>query len=416
MFLAVSLLDNRSLSIILMIELFLCNKYLSFYHGSGQIFCFCWLCLFSLVGASASDSPSSFLFLSSLFFWMSFFFFGLYVFLFLCVCVCVSVCVVVFLFPSSCFFSFSCVSFSSWPMLFLFGLALFPASLHVSRLIVLVVVVFLLIAPLSHLVLFLLPRPPRALERKTMEETYFILFAFRGSLRICPFTESLFLFFFRWFLSSTEHVFVSCSWPMFWWSDGFFVASYFSLFCVWVFGAQPSFGPTCLLCLHCLDLLSSFLEFFFFWCFFCLSGVFFVGFWFVSFQCSSSSWDSLSLIVLSWCCFSTSCLGCSFVCVCVFLGCLLRGTIPESRMGMANREGSIYFSGFLIIGVFGWKQPLSPRATLFSKLLSLKNAHLSGENGRPFSNFVAGNALKIGVPEFFCRNIRDPRLFTFLIF
>ena len=41
------------------------------------------------------------------------------------------------------------------------------------------------------------------------------------------------------------------------------------------------------------------------------------------------------------------------VCVGVFLGCLFRGTITESRMGMANREGSIYFSGFLIIGVFG---------------------------------------------------------------
>ena len=41
------------------------------------------------------------------------------------------------------------------------------------------------------------------------------------------------------------------------------------------------------------------------------------------------------------------------LCVGGFLGCLLRGTITESRMGMANREGSIYFSGFLIIGVFG---------------------------------------------------------------
>ena len=156
-------------------------------------------------------------------------------------------------------------------------------------------------------------------------------------------------------------------------------------------------------------------SFFFFWCFFCLSGVFCVGFWFVSFQCSSSSWDSLSLIVLSWCCFSTSCLGCSFVCV-FFLGLPFEGNITESRMGMANREGSIYFSGFLIIGVFGWKQPLSPRATLFSKLLSLKKTASKRWKRTPVFNFVAGNAIKIGVPENFWRNISDPRLFTFLIF
>ena len=41
------------------------------------------------------------------------------------------------------------------------------------------------------------------------------------------------------------------------------------------------------------------------------------------------------------------------LCVGGFLGCLLRGSITESRMDMANREGSIYFSGFLIIRVFG---------------------------------------------------------------
>ena len=40
-------------------------------------------------------------------------------------------------------------------------------------------------------------------------------------------------------------------------------------------------------------------------------------------------------------------------CVGGFLGWLLRGTITESRMDVSNREGSIYFSGFFIIGVFG---------------------------------------------------------------
>ena len=52
-------------------------------------------------------------------------------------------------------------------MLFLFGLPLFPASLHVSRFIVLVVVVFVLIVPLSRLVFFSSPQaPPRALEQE----------------------------------------------------------------------------------------------------------------------------------------------------------------------------------------------------------------------------------------------------------
>ena len=112
-FLAFSLLDNKSLSIILMIELFLCNKYLSFFFIMVLVnFSVFLLVVFVFfVGASASDSPSSFLFS---FFNLVFFFFlpvvfllfGLYVFLFL------------FFFPSSCFFSFSCVSFSSSPMLF----------------------------------------------------------------------------------------------------------------------------------------------------------------------------------------------------------------------------------------------------------------------------------------------------------
>ena len=113
-FLAVSLLDNRSLSIILMIELFLCNKYLSFFLSwFWSIFlCFCWLCLFFLVGASASDSPSSFLFLSS-FFCSSCCLSSFLGCMSSCSCVCVCVCVFVFCFSSSCFVSFSCVSFSS---------------------------------------------------------------------------------------------------------------------------------------------------------------------------------------------------------------------------------------------------------------------------------------------------------------
>ena len=115
-FLAFSLLDNKSLSIILMIELFLCNKYLSFFiMVLVNFLCSCWLCLFFFVGASASDSPSSFLFS---FFNLVFFFFLPVVFpSFWVVCDSMSSCSC-FFYPSSCFFSFSCVSFSSSPMLF----------------------------------------------------------------------------------------------------------------------------------------------------------------------------------------------------------------------------------------------------------------------------------------------------------
>ena len=63
-FLAFSLLDNKSFSIILMIELFLCNKYLSFFIIMVLVnFSVFLLVVFVfLVGASAFDSPSSFLF------------------------------------------------------------------------------------------------------------------------------------------------------------------------------------------------------------------------------------------------------------------------------------------------------------------------------------------------------------------
>ena len=59
-FLAFSLLDNRSMSIFLMIAFLLCNKYLSFSFGSVQF----WLLLVAFVffvGVSVSDYTSSFL-------------------------------------------------------------------------------------------------------------------------------------------------------------------------------------------------------------------------------------------------------------------------------------------------------------------------------------------------------------------
>ena len=112
-FLAFSLLDNRSLSIILMIELFLCNKYLSIFLLSWfwSIFlCSCWLCFsFLLV-------PLLLIRLHHFFFFLQFCPFVLLVVFLLFGVVCLLV--LVLFFPSSCFFSFSYVSFSSSPMLF----------------------------------------------------------------------------------------------------------------------------------------------------------------------------------------------------------------------------------------------------------------------------------------------------------
>ena len=158
-FLAFSLLDNKSLSIILMIELFLCNKYLSFfYHGSGQFFCVLVGCVCFFVGASASDSPSSFLFFNLFFFFCS----SCCLSSFWVVCLLVLVFFPLLLF----FFLFLCFLLFITYVILLF-LPLFPASLHVSRVIVLVVVVLVIIPPLSQLVFLLLPSPPRAFEQES---------------------------------------------------------------------------------------------------------------------------------------------------------------------------------------------------------------------------------------------------------
>ena len=119
-FLAFSLLDNKSLSIILMIELFLCNKYFSFFIMVLVNFSVFLLVVFVFfVGASASDSPSSFLFS---FFNLVFFFSSCCLSSFWVVCILV----LAFVFPSSCFFSFSYVPFSSSPMLFCYFFLSFP--------------------------------------------------------------------------------------------------------------------------------------------------------------------------------------------------------------------------------------------------------------------------------------------------
>ena len=103
---------------------------------------------------------------------------------------------------------------------------------------------------------------------------------------------------------------------------------------------------------------------------FCLWGVF-NGIWSVSFQFSLSSRDCLSLIALSWCWFFYF-MSWLLVCLWGFLGSFFTGTPPGGgRMGMANREESIYFSAFLIIGAFGWNGR-RPKARVFAKFFVSK--------------------------------------------
>ena len=162
------------------------------------------------------------------------------IFLLFCVaCLFVSVLCLILLLP----ISLSCVSFSDSPMFLCFLLSL----VFVSRLNVLALCFFLLVPPLSHFLCFLLPRPPCALEKENHgKNNYLILFAFRGSLRKCPFAQHNCLFF--------SLVDFFCPQSMFLLDIlGFFEGardSLLLLICcyivVLVFGEEPSLGPTCL--------------------------------------------------------------------------------------------------------------------------------------------------------------------------
>ena len=65
--------------------------------------------------------------------------------------------------------------------------------------------------------------------------------------------------------------------------------------------------------------------------------VFFYGLCFVYLECSSSSWDCLSLIALSCCCLFYFMFW-LLVSLCGFLGCLLTGTIPVGPLGVGNSQ------------------------------------------------------------------------------
>ena len=219
----------------------------------------------------------------------------------------------------SCFFPFLLFFFPSLVFPSLHHLcyfvisSFFPASLHVSRVIVFAVVVLVIIPPLSQLVFFLLPSPPpRAFEQvKQWTKEQIILFAYRGSLRKCPFTESLFLFsVVDFFHPQNMFLFHVLGLSFEGVRDSLLLHICFCF--VWYLAhnllSVQLVSCSCILWIRCLLCSSSsFFVFLLVWCF-CY------GFWFVSCQFLSSSWDCLSLIALSWCCFFYL-MSCLLVCV-----------------------------------------------------------------------------------------------------
>ena len=142
------------------------------------------------------------------------------------------------------------------------------------------------------------------------------------------------------------------------------------------------------------------------WCFFNVGSALFL---FNSLRRLGIVFPSLLCLHVASC---TSCLGCSCVCV-GFWAAFLR-ELSGGRLGMANREGSIYFAACLTIGVFGWKQALSPRVRVFANVFCFKNVHVRSEDRRPFS-ICRGKCYKNRGFRFLPQKC-DPPLFTFFIF
>ena len=133
---------------------------------------------------------------------------------------------------------------------------------------------------------------------------------------------------------------------------------------VLVFGEEPSFSPTCLLCQHFWDSFC-FVFLFFFWVLLLLSSFVEVYFLFCLF---SSFWVAVTsllsgragfLLFMSW----------LVVCASRFRCCHFVVNLVGGLVGRANREGSIYFLPFFIIGVFGRKRVLpSGKRVFFARL------------------------------------------------
>ena len=211
-----------------MIAYLLCNKYSSFFLVLFNFDCSCWLC-FLLVFLLLIILHHSFFFswiVSSCFvFLLSFFFIVLHVFLFL-----------FFVVSSSCLCSFCCVSFFDSPMFFLSYFLCPLFSLRISFDCFCFVFVFILVPPLPHLLCFFFPGPRVRLKRKSMQKTTIWFCLPLGDLAKISFAQNN--CFFWWvggFLLSTDHVFVRCSWNMFWGNKGLLVAFYFLFIVVSLF-------------------------------------------------------------------------------------------------------------------------------------------------------------------------------------
>ena len=151
-----------------------------------------------------------------------------------------------------------------------------------------------------------------------------------------------------------------------------------------------------------------FFVFLFVWCF-CY------GFWFVSCQFLSSSWDCLSLIALSWCCFFYFV---SWLLVCVWVGfwAAFWRELSGGSYGYGQPGGVNIFFGFSHSRGVWVKTAAALGEECFFKVAFFEKPASKRWKRTPVFNFVAGNAIKIGVPVIFCRNIKDPRLLTFLVF
>ena len=152
-----------------------------------------------------------------------------------------------------------------------------------------------------------------------------------------------------------------------------------------------SVRPTCLLCLHSLDSLS-FLFVLFLYCVCASACLVFYGFCFVSLECSSSSWDCLFFIALSWCCFFYFMSG-LLVCLWGFSGLPFYG---NPLGGGRTRRDHIFFGFSHNPGAFGWKQALSPRARVLCKCLLLQKRASSRSKNTSVFNAITGNARRMG--------------------
>ena len=183
-----------------------------------------------------------------------------------------------FFFPPLVFFSFSCVFLLFITYVILLFLPFFPASLHVSRVIVLAVVVLVIIPPLSQLVFLLLPSPPRAFEQENngLKNKSFCLPIGDPCENVLS-QNHCFFFFCGGSLSSTEHVFCFHVLELSFEGVRDSLLLHICFCCVWCLAhnllSVQLVSCACILWIRCLLCFELFL---FFLCF-CLCGVFVMG-------------------------------------------------------------------------------------------------------------------------------------------